>query len=133
MRKISRIAAIMFIALIVQSCDGYKYQGKTADEVVQQAAEMPLLEAYEFYVDVYTNTHPPMIDASRMFTKYGNDAIVLLRTKALSTRDKRELEGDLAALALLGYKCEHGESDYFLRKAVDVGAAKIYVSNLCNR
>ena len=131
MRKVGRLAGLILMAAHMQACDGYTYQGKTSDEVVREASEMSLPDAYDLYVDVYKNTHPPMMDAAEMFRKYGDDALVFLRNKALSAENSMEFEGDLAALAFLKYSCNNRYSRLFKSRAIIVDADEFYVSNLC--
>ena len=59
--------------IFLSSCDQASYEGKDGHELLSMADKMTLSDSYKFYVKVYKNTSPPMLNPAETFRRFGQN------------------------------------------------------------
>ncbi|MCO4091238.1 MAG: hypothetical protein HEQ34_04690 [Sphingorhabdus sp.] len=71
--------------IFLSSCDQASYEGKDGHELLSMADKMTLSDSYKFYVKVYKNTSPPMLNPAETFRRFGQNGTNYIFNKAKVT------------------------------------------------
>ncbi len=130
MRK--NLSILIFFIFLTNGCDNYKFRGMDGNETLNAANQMALPDAYNYYIETYTQTNPPMVDVAKTFERFGPHGTDFLIRRSLISSDKKEFEANMTALLILDYKCTIIEKQRLARSAAKIDVQQIgYVEKAC--
>jgi hypothetical protein len=101
------------------------------EQALATANAMNLSDSYEFYIDSYTETSPPMLDVAKTFRRFGTKGGDYVVERAANARNHEEFEADMMALSILDYKCAEELKLKLHAQSKRLGAKRSYDTGPC--